>query len=303
MGELLSDGGGSSRRGYDDYRPSSGGGGGYRPPVQYEPSAPDPYKKTKIALAIVLLVFLSTLFFSCTAWLGSSLDFDDAPQITHTRSALPVPAASGSYFADEDGDWIYSPSTLNNAMRYFEEQTGVSPYLVILPNGKETSINALTELADEIYYDMYSDENHFVLVFCDDGNGSYKCGYSIGSAAATVIDQEAVDIMSRYLNRNYNDYSLDESEIFANTYVATADVIMSHPEQADAGDDDSPSPSAMPVVVLVVGGAVVLVLFMVERSAKRRKEQDEKMKEILSTPLEKFGDDDVEELAKKYEDK
>lgn len=267
-------------------------------PYVPKPDKPDPYKRTMMSIVIVLALLLLTAFAGCSSYLGDAIEASGTPQITHVRDALEVPNASTSYFEDRDGDWIYDPRTLNNALRYFEVETGITPYLVILPNGQVTSIDKLTEIADEIYYDKFSDERHMVLVFCDDGNGAYTCGYSVGSAAASVTDEEAVQVLSRYLDRYYNDYSITETEIFANTYIKTADMIMTAPEErveADFGKSMSGC-----VVVIVVGGIVIAVFAMLDSKRERRRKQDEQMKEILNTPLEKFGDDEVENLAKKY---
>lgn len=305
LGNLLgnsnnSGGSGGGYRGGSHNNNGGVGNGGNGAPYVPKPDKPDPYKRTKISIVIVLVLLLFTAFAGCSSYLGDAIEASDAPQITHVREALEVPNASTSYFEDRDGDWIYDPRTLNNALRYFEAETGVTPYLVILPNGQVTSIDKLTEIADEIYYDKFSDERHMVLVFCDDGNGAYKCGYSVGSAAASVTDEEAVQVLSRYLDRYYNDYSITETEIFANTYMKTADTIMAVPEErveADFGKSMSGC-----VVVIVVGGIVVAALAILDSKRERRRKQDERMKEILSTPLEKFGDDEVENLAKKYED-
>ena len=48
--------------------------------------------------------------------------------------------------------------------------------------------------------------------------------------------------------------------------------------------------------------AIVVYLVLQKRREQREREQ-QRMEEILSTPLEKLGDQHVENLAKKYEDK
>ena len=61
-----------------------------------------------------------------------------------------------------------------------------------------------------------------------------------------------------------------------------------------------------PVVPVAVFIAVVVVAVVVFITLKKRREQREReqkrAEEILKTPLEKFGDQEVEDLAKKYED-
>ena len=61
--------------------------------------------------------------------------------------------------------------------------------------------------------------------------------------------------------------------------------------------------SPLPTVAVCI--AVVVVAALVFVSLKKRREQREReqkrAEEILKTPLEKFGDKEVEDLAKKYE--
>ena len=60
-----------------------------------------------------------------------------------------------------------------------------------------------------------------------------------------------------------------------------------------------------PAGTIAVCVAVIIVAAFVFVTLQKRREQKEKerrqMEDILKTPLEKFGDQDVENLAKKYE--
>lgn len=102
----------------------------------------------------------------------------------------------------------------------------MQPYLYILPNGATTSTQDLSRQAEKLYDQLFTDEGHFLLVFCDDGYGSFHCGYTVGSQAKTVMDDEAVGILADYLDRYYSDYSLSEEEIFSKTFSSTATRIM-----------------------------------------------------------------------------
>ena len=65
----------------------------------------------------------------------------------------------------------------------------------------------------------------------------------------------------------------------------------------------SPWPTVLIVVVVAAGVLLVLLLaFFWWKKAKEQKNlEDQRTAEILNTPLEKFGDEEAEELAKKYE--
>ena len=96
----------------------------------------------------------------------------------------------------------------------------MQPYVYILPNGESTSVSDLKSRAEALYPQLFSDEGHFLLVFCDDGRGGYNCGYTVGSQAKTVMDDEAVSILADYLDRYYNDSSVSEEESFRSRSAA-----------------------------------------------------------------------------------
>ena len=145
--------------------------------------------------------------------------------------------------------------------------------------------------AEELYPQLFTDEGHFLLVFCDDDRGSYNCGYVVGSQAKTVMDDEAVAILADYLDRYYNDYSISEEEIFSNTFEDTGERIMTVTK--------SPLPTVAVCIAVVVVAALVFVTLKKRREQREREQK--RAEEILKTPLEKFGDKEVEDLAKKYE--
>lgn len=245
-----------------------------------------------LALIVFCVVFLLVIAFALFGAGGCSTNGIGASTVA--REALPASAVNETeYFKDTDGTWINDSSELYDGMRAFYKETGVQPYLYILPNGSSTSTKELSSLAEQYYDELFTDEGHFLLVFCDDGNGSYNCGYAVGAQAKTVMDSEAIGILADYLDRYYYDYSLSEEEIFEKTFASTGERIMTV----------TTSP-----VVYVAGAAVVIVValviaFIVWKRHEKRKQEQEQMERILHTPLESFGDQDVENLAGKYEDK
>lgn len=239
---------------------------------------------TVLATVIVLLV-LVWIF----TWVMSGSG--GMQKSTYAREKLPSSAVTETgYYTDQDG-WFSNRSELESGMREFYRLTGVQPYLYLLPNGSVTSTVELTAMAEELYSQLFTDEGHFLLVFCDDGGGSYNCGYTAGLQAKTVMDDEAVAILADYLDRYYNDYSISEEEIFSNTFAQTGERIM------------TVTKSPLPVVAVSVTVVVVaaLVFITLKKRREQREREQKRAEEILKTPLEKFGDQDVEDLAEKYE--
>ena len=276
-----------------------GGSGGGMPPVggPQQPGGPsDPRNQgnrpqgggsgrgmsaASVLVLVVVVVIVVAVAFGGFACSGSGVEAS-----TVQREALPAGSVQDTGYYTDDGGWISSPSTLEAGMRQFFEETGVQPYLYILPNGASSSTQELGQYAQQLYGQLFQDEGHFILVFCDNNAGSYSCGYWIGAQA----ESEAITILSQYLDRYYYDTSLSEEELFSETFASTADRIM----------EVTPSP-VVPVavciaVIVVVGG----VVFVVRYRAKAKAEEQRRQQEILNTPLETFGDGAIEDLAEKY---
>ena len=242
---------------------------------------------TALLIVCVVLVLLAVL----SAVMGAASSGGNIQKSTYQREKLPASAVVETGYYTDEGGWFSNRNELEAGMKSFYRETGVQPYLYLLPNGTTTSVSELTGFAEELYGELFQDEGHFLLVFCDDNNGSYNCGYTVGSQAKTVMDDEAIAILADYLDRYYNDYSISEEEIFSKTFEDTGERIM--------------TVTKSPAGTIAVCVAVIIVAALVFVTLKKRREQKEKeqrqMEDILKTPLEKFGDQDVENLAKKYE--
>lgn len=279
-------------------RRSSGGGSsnpGPTPPPNKSNNNPN-NKNSGVGCGLLLIVFciIFMVGIGCALFGFGGCSSQGIGTSTVEREALPASAVNETdYFKDADGTWINDSSELSDGMRAFYQDTGVQPYLYILPNGFSTSPEELGSLAEQYYDELFTDEGHFLLVFCDDNKGSYTCGYAIGAQAKTVMDSEALGIFADYLDRYYYDYSLSEEEIFAKTYASTGERIM--------------KVTTSPLVYIALAAAIIVVAlviaFIVWKRHEKRKQEQEQMERILKTPLESFGDQDVENLAGKYEDK
>ena len=262
---------------------------------------------------ILVLMLLSVLYGAMDSCSGRN-DYgsygSSAYSATTTSDTVRTKLDSGdvsktAYYTDEDGDWIHSASKLEKGLSHFFDKTGVQPYVYILKNGSETSVDALNKKSSDLYDQLFSDEGHFLLVFCDAGDGTFNCGYTIGTKARTVMDDEALGVLEEELNNAYNNASTDE-EVFSDAFYNTADTIMK------AADSEAKSAATGKVALVVVGVAAVggIAYVVVRNKKKAVAERKERADQILNTPLEKFGDADnptsdknVEDLASKYEDK
>lgn len=271
-------GGGSNR----DDRPTSGCGCG----------------TIFILICVVLLVMVLATSFGCagsgsSSYSSSSSEAQVESTVNRTKLSSDE-AVVTTYYTDEDGDWIHTPSKLESGLKAFYNKTGVAPYVYILPNGSVTSSSACSTKAAELYDQLFSDEGHFLMVFCDDGNGGYVWGYCGGSATTSVMDSEAVQILAQNLEKYYQTASSDE-EVFSDAFEDTGNEIMAAPAGQTAA-------IVVGVIVVVAAAGVVIYLVVKKRNEKKAAEQ-KRIDDLLNTPLETFGDKDLEDLEKKYEDK
>lgn len=248
-----------------------------------------------LVVLLVIIFFIAAPLSMCSAPYYAAYSSEspvEVPANTVEREPLPLSAAQETqFYVDADGDWISNPSVLEQGMREFWQETGVYPFLYIAPNGSLTSGSQCHEVAASIYDRLFTDSAHMVLVFCDDGQGGFTYGYEIGSQARTVMDDAAVQTLVAYLERYY-DTAPTEDEMFADAFTSTAQNIMNVQEPAYV--------TAMPVIIVaIVAGVIVFVVYTVR---KRNAERDAHVREILEEPLEKYGDEELEDLEEKYKD-
>lgn len=267
-------------------------------------------------MVLTLSVAIMSISHGCTTYhYGDSGGY--ATPTANGSATVREKLASGEvtqtgWYTDEDGDWIHVADRMTSGMKYFFEKTGVQPYVYILKNGTSTSTSELTTKAEELYGQLFSDEGHFLLVFCDDGQGGFNCGYTVGTKAASVVDDEAVDIIAEELNNAYNTANSDE-EVFSEAFRVAADRMMAGAEQEELAQKKKQSDDTIGAVGLGIVGVAVAggVIHLVRKNRKEKAEATKKRAdEILNTPLEKFSDaadkasdKNVEDLASKYESK
>ncbi len=234
----------------------------------------------------IVLVFVVTMF----SVLRGNIS---VTRSTVERKKLPASLShETSYYTDEVG-WFTNIGALESGLKSFYKETGVQPHVYVTDGRYGTSIDELTTLAETTYDKLCSDEAHFVLVFYDDGYGSYRCGYTVGSQAKTIVDSEALSILRDYLDRYYSSDVSDE-ELFSKAFKETGHRIMTITKSPFV---------VVGTTVAIMGGvvAVTIIGFKWWKKAKAAKlKEAELTAEILNTPLEKMGDEKLEDLEEKY---
>jgi uncharacterized membrane protein len=240
-------------------------------------------------IVIVVLIVVFSLLGSINSGSGSKITLS-------TVERVPLPPGSVNetkYYTDELG-WINNESKLLDGLKYFYKKTGVQPYLYLTDTVKGSNFPTESDLesyANELYDDLFRDEAHLLLLFFE-YDGDYRGWYIVGTQAKSVIDDEAGRILTDYIDRYYYDTNLTNEEFFSKAFKDGADRIMTVTR----------SPW---IRVFMVFGVVILViiLYLWWKKHKEQKNLEAKRREeLLKTPLDRFGDTEAEDLAKKYED-
>jgi len=130
------------------------------------------------------------------------------------------------YFTDKMG-WIKQADVLNAGMEAFFKKTGVKPYLYLTDNingNTEPSDEEMDTFAGDLYDKLFTDENHFLLVFQEYGD-YYMTWYVSGGDAAEIMDEEAANIVLDYVDEYYSS-DMGEEEYFSNVFSMAAGKIM-----------------------------------------------------------------------------
>ena len=143
-----------------------------------------------------------------------------------------------SEWIDDQANWLENQNAVISKMRSFYEMTGVQPYLIIADqvNGKKDYTEADVERYLRNRYDeLFTDDGHLILFFCEAYENEYDPYLLIGSKAATVIDTDGENIIYEAIDRWYTDSSLDDDAYFARIFLASGDAIMNGTDFSEFG--------------------------------------------------------------------
>lgn len=303
----FSGGGRSSGRSFG----SSGNSGFYNRPSRIGPIYGGPHYygggysygyNSGISWVSILIIFI--IIVGLWAQLAQN-NSSKIPKNTTQREALKGIVSKTDWYEDKIG-WIESKNVLISGLEDFYKKTGIQPYVLFVPysaeywNGSDINATKADAYLEKIYSQKFKDEGHFIFAYFQckndsktemDGSFRYMSGYS----ADTIMDNEAINILWGYFEKNYYNTSLTMERMISNTFSETADAIMSKPTN---GWDF--------VIVLVVSIVVILVIVfaykIIKSKHQREKEKEEYTEKILEKPLETFGTD-TSELENKYKDK
>lgn len=243
-----------------------------------------------VIIAVILIVFIIALVPTCQGSGGNV----NITKSTVVRQPLPRGSVTETgYYTDTLG-WIGNKTKLTAGMKNFYQKTGVQPYLYITDNingSYNPTVEVAEEFAGSLYDNLFRDEAHLLLIFFEPYPNEYSTYYLAGRVGKTVIDEEAADILLDYIDRYYS-YDLTNEEFFSKAFNDAGKRIMTVYK------------SPWPAVVWTILGIIILLiaLYWWRKAKEQRNREAEATERILNTPLDTFGDREVEDLAKKYRD-
>ena len=206
-----------------------------------------------VVLVLALLLFVVAVPAACMRFTAGSshtqttqntsgVVFNLNNENNNTSAARQKLAAAdcieSSEWIDDQANWLENQNAVISKMRSFYEMTGVQPYLIIADqvNGKKDYTEADVERYLRNRYDeLFADDGHLILFFCEAYENEYDPYLLIGSKAATVIDTDGENIIYEAIDRWYTDSSLDDDAYFARIFLASGDAIMNGTDFSEFG--------------------------------------------------------------------
>jgi len=120
---------------------------------------------------------------------------------------------------------VEDPDAVISALGYFYEHTGIQPYLYAASdvNGNtHVTEKDMSEFEREVYEALATDNQSVVLLYMEWNPGDVTAYLAAGADAESVLDEEALRIMSDYCKRLYAGSST-HTEYFADVFTKSTD--------------------------------------------------------------------------------
>ena len=287
--------GGSSRGGYRRSSGNSGpvifGGGSSgrysNPSYYYGPSGGCCLFSGLSTLVTIAVIFIVVFVF----FYGITKSYFGGVKNEINREKLQSSALLDTYSViNDEAKWLSNKESVRRSMDYFRNKTGVQPMLIIADNlkgSKEFTSEQVNKYIDEIYSNAFKDEGHMILYFCEPYEEHYYRGILCGTAAKTVIDSNAQDIIYDYVDKYYySDYTDDQ--YFSRIFRDSADKIMS---KVTSPEDVKRSIIMWAAIIFIVGISGIIIVKVVNSKMKEK----ELAAKILNADIGK--DDYIKEVT------
>lgn len=192
-----------------------------------------------------------------------------------------------------DKDFLGTTHKTEAAIKEFYQKTGLPLYLYTIGRyGKSSS--TCDAYAKELYSSLFSDENHILLLYCDDVD---YWSWWLGEKASPHFSDDDINDLIDEIYKNWYDNSYSNDEVMA---VG----IKAYTEQLTSSGSGT---NAFAMLLFLVGGVIFIgaIFSYISKSGAEKRYTEEastlRTEQMLSKPLETFGNVEIENLKDKYD--
>lgn len=184
---------------------------------------------------------------------------------TIAREKLDTSDVIETGYIEDQANWITSTYDATKGMKKFYERTGVQPFLIIsesIEGNENPSIDKLDQYLEKRYEELFSDEQHILLIFFDNGKNWYT-RYNCGSKASVLMDDEACEILLDYFDY-YAESDLNDDDYFSTVFDKASERIMSKPHYVT-------DPKVAALIAFIVIDCVIFAVIIIIAVVRRKK--------------------------------
>ncbi len=216
-----------------------------------------------IVIAVILMGALGGVMEAVTGKIGTGSGM--IQESTIAREKLDTDNVIETGYIEDQANWITSTYDATKGMKKFYERTGVQPFLIIaesIEGNSNPSIDTLDQYLEKRYEQLFSDEQHILLIFFDNGKNWYT-RYNCGSDASVLMDDEACEILLDYFDY-YAESDLNDDDYFSTVFDKASERIMSKPHFVT-------DPKVVTLIAFVVIDCVVFAVIIIIAIVRRKK--------------------------------
>ena len=183
---------------------------------------------------------------------------------------------------------------LEKGFESFYDETGVWPFIYVVES-YDTSAKPTYE--EKLYDELFGDCPGNLLFVFDGTTMDYYI--AAGSGNGDVINQRTIDVFQYNISKYWP--KGDVGVIFGNALRDAGKQLMK-----DANNDllSKKNMRTIMIVMIITAGVIIIILIAMswwKKKKQAQKEEDERLEQLLSQPLSTFGNTELHELGKKYD--
>ena len=215
-----------------------------------------------------------------------------------TKYTGEVDKSHGYWEDNSKGEpWIDSSNSryLEEGFESFYDETGVWPYLYVTDKyGNKGNFGTYEEA---VYDQLFGNcPGNLLFVFIGDEESYY---IAAGTGNGDVVNSKTIEVFQNKINKYWSNGDL--GKIFGSAMKDAGKQLMKEQETQLLAKDNFKT--IMIVLISAAGVVIVLLIAMSwwKKKKQAQKEEDERLEQILSQPLSTFGNTELHDLGKKYD--